>query len=72
MPKEFGDPKVDDPNWLLPLVLSPGDILIAVGGDPGRDHCFICAENGRIGYPTSTKIELPANWKGLLQESKKK
>ncbi len=70
LPKQFGEST--DPNRLVPLVMSPGDIRIAVSGDPDRDHCFICAENGYIGYPASRKIELPANWKELLKEAKSK
>lgn len=67
LPKEFGESK--DPNRLIPLVLSPDDFMIAVSGDPGRDHCFIGAQNGFIGYPVSKKIELPAKWEELLKAS---
>ena len=54
-----------DPNRLVPIVWSPDDFMITVSGDPGRDNCFICAQNGFIGYPVSKKIELPANWEEL-------
>ena len=61
-----------DPNRLVPIVWSPADFMITVSGDPGRDNCFICAQNGFIGYPASKKIELPANWEELLKEARKK
>ncbi|MFC1986893.1 UGSC family (seleno)protein, partial [Chloroflexota bacterium] len=60
-----------DPNRLVPIVFSPADFMITVSGDPGRDNCFICAQNGFIGYPVSKKIELPANWAQLLKEARK-
>ncbi|MFC2004450.1 hypothetical protein ACFLUK_02795 [Chloroflexota bacterium] len=58
-----------DPNRLVPIVWSPEDFLITVSGDPGRDNCFICAQNGEVGYPVSKKIELPGNWAQLLKEA---
>ncbi|MFC2041808.1 hypothetical protein ACFLTY_05780, partial [Chloroflexota bacterium] len=61
-----------DPGRLVPIVYSPDDFMITVSGDPGRDNCFICEQNGRNGYPVSKKIELPAKWKQLLEETKKK
>ncbi|MFC1933977.1 hypothetical protein ACFLXX_02345 [Chloroflexota bacterium] len=60
MPKQYCEST--DPNRLLPIVWSPDDFMITVSGDPGRDNCFACGQNGFIGYPTSKKIELPANW----------
>ncbi|MFC1977847.1 UGSC family (seleno)protein [Chloroflexota bacterium] len=57
----------DDPDRLVPIVWSPDDFMITVSGDPARDNCFLCAENGFIGYPVSKKIELPLNWKELLR-----
>ena len=68
LPKQYCEST--DPNRLVPLVLSPDDFLITVSGDPGRDHCYLCAQNWQIGYPVSKKIELPANWEGLLKEAK--
>ncbi len=56
-----------DPNRLVPIVWSPGDFMITVSGDPDKDNCFLCAQNGFIGYPVSKKIELPVNWKELLK-----
>ncbi|MBI2957902.1 MAG: hypothetical protein HYY32_03575 [Chloroflexi bacterium] len=51
-----------DPDRLVPIVWSPEDFLITVSGDPGRDNCFICGQNGFIGYPVSKKIALPEGW----------
>ncbi len=66
LPKQYCESK--DPNRLVPVVWSPDDVMITVSGDPGRDNCFICAQNGFIGYPVSKKIELPAKWEELLKE----
>ena len=65
LPKQYCESS--DPSRLVPIVWSPDDILITVSGDPDRDNCFICAQNGFIGYPTSKKIVLTANWKELLR-----
>ncbi|MBI2958349.1 MAG: hypothetical protein HYY32_05845 [Chloroflexi bacterium] len=51
-----------DPDRMVPVVWSPDDFMITVSGDPGRDNCFICGQNGFIGYPVSKRIELPAGW----------
>jgi hypothetical protein len=67
LPAIYGES--DDLDHLLPIVWSPEDFMITVSGDPGRDNCFICGQNGFIGYPVSHKIELPANWEALLQEA---
>ncbi|MBI2987029.1 MAG: hypothetical protein HYY45_09705 [Deltaproteobacteria bacterium] len=61
-----------EPSRLVPMLLSPDDFMITVSGDPDRDNCFICAQNGFIGYPVSKKIKLPANWAELLKEDKNK
>ncbi|MFC1988990.1 hypothetical protein ACFLVW_00215 [Chloroflexota bacterium] len=61
-----------DNDRLIPIVWSPEDFMITVSGDPGRDNCFICSQNGFIGYPVSKKIELPSNWQKLLKETKTK
>lgn len=68
LPKQYCES--EDPERLVPIVPSPEDFLITVSGDPSRDNCFICAQNGFIGYPVSRKIELPANWDGLLKEAR--
>ncbi len=61
----------NNPNRLVPIVFSPDDFLITVSGDPTRDNCFICAQNGHIGYPVSKKIELPVRWQELLEKARK-
>jgi hypothetical protein len=64
LPKDWGE----GPDYIFPLVSSPDDFMIAVGGDPGRDHCLICSQNGFIGYPVTKKIDLPPDWKELLKK----
>ncbi|MFC1986809.1 hypothetical protein ACFLWC_07495, partial [Chloroflexota bacterium] len=68
LPKQYCEST--DPDRPMPIVWSPDDFMITVSGDPGRDNCFICAQNGYIGYPVSKKIELPKNWVQLLKEAK--
>ncbi len=70
LPKQYYEST--DPNRLVPIVWSPDDFMITVSGDPGRDNCFICGQNGFIGYPVSKKIELPTNWEQLLKQAKTK
>ncbi|MFC2052455.1 hypothetical protein ACFLT4_06980, partial [Chloroflexota bacterium] len=67
LPKQYCEST--DPDRLVPIVWSPDDFMITVSGDPGRDSCFICGQNGFIGYPVSRKIRLPANWAELLKEA---
>ncbi len=62
--------KSTDPERLVPIVWSPDDFMITVSGDPGKDNCLICGQNGYIGYPVSKKIGLPADWQRLLKEAK--
>jgi len=68
LPKQYCEST--DPNRLVPIVWSPDDFMITVSGDPSRDNCLICAQNGFIGYPVSKNIKLPANWDELLKEAK--
>ncbi|MFH1739128.1 MAG: hypothetical protein ABIH23_08975 [bacterium] len=58
----------DDPNRLLPILHghTPDDLLIVVSGDPNRNRNMICQGNGKQGYATSKKIELPSNWEALI------
>ncbi|MFC1864861.1 hypothetical protein ACFLYG_03440 [Chloroflexota bacterium] len=67
LPKQYYEST--DPDRLVPIVWSPDDFMITVSGDPGRDNCFICGQNGFIGNAVSKKIELPANWQELLKEA---
>ncbi len=70
LPKQYCEST--EPDRLVPITWSPDDFMITVSGDPDRDNCFLCAQNGFIGYPVSKKIELPTNWKELLKIAKKK
>jgi hypothetical protein len=65
IPKPFSESR--NPERPIPLVFSPEDFMIIVSGDPVRDHCYIGAQNGFIGYPVSKKIELPMNWDDLMK-----
>ena len=58
----------NDPNRLVPIVSSPDDFIIIVSGDPGKDNCLLCSQNGQTGYPVSKKIDLPANWEELVRK----
>ena len=67
LPKQYSEST--DPNRLVPIAFSPDDFMIIVSGDPDRDNCLICAQNGYIGYPVSRKIKLPTNWKQMLKKA---
>jgi hypothetical protein len=58
----------DDPDRLVPVVCAPGDIMIAVSGDPLRTNAYVFGHNGMLGYPTTRKIQFPAGWSRLLGE----
>ena len=60
----------EDPNRLIPIVCSPEDIVLTVSGDPLRNNVYTFVSNGPLGYTTSKKVELPANWKELLKTTK--
>jgi len=62
-----------DPDRLLPILQGhePEDLLIVVSGDPNRNRSRICHQNSTQGFPTSKKIELPANWEALIAGVKK-
>ena len=67
LPVRYGES--EDPNRLVPITGSPDDFMITISGDSARDNCFICGQNGFIGYPASKKVKLPLNWEGLLKEA---
>jgi hypothetical protein len=46
----------DDPNRMVPVVAKPGDIMIAVTGDPLRTNAYFFAHNGMLGYPVGKRI----------------
>ncbi len=62
--------KSTDPNRLVPIVFKPDDYMIAVSGDPLRNHAITFAHNGILGYPVARKIELPANWEAKLKAAR--
>ena len=66
-PKMFGVSR--DPNRLVPIVLRPEDIMIAVSGDPWRTNCCMMAHNGMLGFPTTKSIALPKEWRAKLRSS---
>lgn len=59
----------DDPERPVPLLLPQSQWLIVVAGDPLRNRSSIYRQNFKQGYATSKKIELPRNWRALLQAS---
>ena len=64
-PKAFGASR--DPERLVPIVIRPEDIMIAVSGDPLRTNCYFLTHNGMLGFPTTRKIRLPGNWRQRLR-----
>ena len=64
-PKIFGASR--DPDRLVPIVLKPEDLMIAVAGDPLRTNCYCLTHNGMLGYPTTVEVRLPADWRGKLR-----
>ncbi len=63
-PKVFGASR--DPERLVPVVIRPEDIMIAVSGDPLRTNCYFLTHNGMLGFPTTRKIRLPGDWRQRL------
>ena len=57
----------DDPGRLVPIVAKPDDFMIAVSGDPLRNNAYTFAHNGRLGFPTAKRIELPGDWESRLR-----
>jgi hypothetical protein len=66
-PKAFGESR--DPDRLVPIVVKPQDIIIAVAGDPLRSNCYVMPHNGMLGYTTSKEIRLPRDWDQRLRDS---
>ena len=67
-PPEFAES--EDPERLVPIVLSPEDFMIAVSGDPMRSNCYVFTHNGMLGYPTCKTVTLPPTWRDLLRQSR--
>ena len=60
----------DDPNRLVPQVFKPEDYMVVVTGDPLRTNAYVFSQNGRLGFPTAKKVNLPANWDALRAAKK--
>ena len=60
----------DDPDRLVPITFTPDDFMIAVSGDPLRNHAITFAHNGILGYPVAREIELPADWDAKLRTAR--
>lgn len=46
----------EDPERLVPIVWAPEHFMIAVTGDPSRNHAYVFAHNGRLGFPVTKRI----------------
>ena len=66
-PRMYGASR--DPARLVPIVLEPEHIMIAVSGDPWRTNCYMLAHNGMLGFPTTREIELPSDWRVKLRRA---
>jgi hypothetical protein len=66
-PKMFGASR--DPARLVPIVIKPEDIMIAVSGDPWRTNCYFMTHNGMLGYPTTKPVVLPKDWQARLRRA---
>ena len=55
-----------DPGRLVPIVADPDHFMIAVTGDPLRTNAYTFAHNGRLGFPTAKRIDLPRDWDARL------
>ncbi len=40
--------------------------MIAVAGDPLRTNAYAFSHNGRLGFPTAKRIDLPRDWNAKL------
>ncbi len=63
-PPVFGES--DDPARLVPIVSDPDHFMIAVAGDPLRTNAYAFSHNGRLGFPTAKRIDLPRDWNAKL------
>jgi hypothetical protein len=57
----------NDPNRLVPVVTKPEHIMIAVSGDPLRSNCYLFVHNGMLGFPTTKRVDLPADWRAKVR-----
>jgi hypothetical protein len=61
----------DDPDRLVPVFIKPETIGIVISGDPGRSQSKGFVQNHDQAPPISKKIELPPDWKELLQQTRR-
>jgi hypothetical protein len=54
LPAEFA--KSDDPHRLVPIVLAPSHIMIAVAGDPNRMNAYVMSNDGLHGQWTWAQV----------------
>ena len=55
-----------DPARLVPIVNDANHFMIAVTGDPLRTNAYAFSHNGRLGFPTAKRIDLPRDWNAKL------
>jgi hypothetical protein len=60
LPRDFA--VSDDPERMVPIVLTPDDFVVLVSGDPLRTNAYTFAHNGYLGFPVAAKINLPKDW----------
>ena len=56
----------DDPARLVPIVSDADHFMIAVTGDLLRTNAYAFSHNGRLGFPTAKRIDLPRDWNAKL------
>ena len=56
----------DDPARLVPIVSDADHFMIAVAGDLLRTNAYAFSHNGRLGFPTAKRIDLPRDWNAKL------
>ncbi len=69
-PRSYGESS--DPQRLVPIVIEPEHIQIAVTGDPLRTNAYVFAHNGMLGFPTAKAVRLPGDWETKLAASQQR
>lgn len=59
-----------DPDRLVPIVVDPEHIQLAVTGDPLRTNAYVFAHNGMLGFPTAKAVPLPRDWEAKLRAAR--
>jgi len=60
----------DDPDRMLPVLHSPDELLIVVGGSATRNRSFIVSQTGDQGLAVSREIQLPSAWDQLIKKAR--